>query len=43
MKWINEPIKDTGYSETMLALTPRGGQNYRRRVKPSFKNTPKEV
>lgn len=22
MKWINEPIKDTGYSETMLALTP---------------------
>lgn len=21
MKWINEPIKDTGYSETMLALT----------------------
>lgn len=22
MKWITEPIKDTGYSETMLALTP---------------------
>ena len=22
MIWINEPIKDTGYSETMLALTP---------------------
>ena len=22
MKWINEPIKDTGYSESMLALTP---------------------
>ena len=22
MKWINEPIKGTGYSEEMLALTP---------------------
>lgn len=26
MKWINEPIKDTGYSETMLALTHEEAQ-----------------
>lgn len=37
MKWINEPIKGTGYSETMLALTPEEAGMIAEELRPVFK------
>lgn len=37
MKRINEPIKGTGYSETMLALTPEEAGMIAEELRPVFK------
>lgn len=37
MKWINEPIKGTGYSESMLALTPEEAGMIAEELRPVFK------
>ena len=37
MKWINEPIKGTGYSESMLALTPEEAGMIAEELRPGFK------
>lgn len=37
MKWINEPIKGTGYSESMLALTPEEAGMIAEELRPAFK------
>lgn len=38
MKWINEPIKGTGYSERMLALTPEEAGIISEELRPVFKS-----
>lgn len=37
MKWINEPIKGTGYSETMFALTPEEAGIISEELRPVLK------
>ncbi len=42
MKWINEPIKGTGYSERMLALTPEEAGIISEELRPVFKSLKKK-
>lgn len=42
MKWINEPIKDTGYSETMLALTPEEARDIAGELAPVLRSLRKK-
>ena len=42
MKWINEPIKDTGYSESMLALTPEEAGVISEELHPVLKSLKKK-
>lgn len=42
MKWINEPIKSTGYSESMLALTPEEVGIISEELRPVLKNLKKK-
>ena len=42
MKWINEPIKDTGYSESMLALTPEEAGVISEELRPVLKSLKKK-
>ena len=42
MKWINEPIKDTGYSESMLALTPKEAGVISEELRPVLKSLKKK-
>lgn len=42
MKWINEPIKDTGYSESMLALTPEEAGVIAEELRPVLKSLKKK-
>ena len=42
MKWINEPIKGTGYSETMFALTPVEAGIISEELRPVLKALKKE-
>ena len=42
MKWINEPIKDTGYSESMLALTPEEAGVIAEELRPVLKSLRKK-
>ena len=37
MKWTNEPIKGTGYSETMFALTPEEAGIISEELRPVLK------
>lgn len=41
MKWINEPIKNTGYSESMLALTPEEAGVISEELRPVLKSLKK--
>lgn len=42
MKWINEPIKNTGYSESMLALTPEEAGVISEELRPVLKSLKKK-
>lgn len=42
MKWIHEPIKGTGYSERMLALTPEEAGIISEELRPVFKSLKKK-
>lgn len=42
MKWINEPIKDTGYCESMLALTPEEAGVISEELRPVLKSLKKK-
>lgn len=42
MKWTNEPIKGTGYSERMLALTPEEAGIISEELRPVFKSLKKK-
>lgn len=42
MKWINEPIKGTGYSEPMFALTPQEAGIIAEALEPAFKSLKKK-
>lgn len=42
MKWINEPIKGTGYSEIMLALTSEEAGIISEELRPVFKSLKKK-
>lgn len=42
MKWINEPIKNTGYSESMLALTPEEVGVISEELRPVLKSLKKK-
>lgn len=42
MKWINEPIKETGYSESMLALTPEEAGVIAEELRPVLKSLQKK-
>lgn len=42
MKWINEPIKGTGYNERMLALTPEEAGIISEELRPVFKSLKKK-
>ena len=42
MKWINEPIKNTGYSESMLALTPEEAGLISEELRPVLKSLKKK-
>lgn len=42
MKWINEPVKGTGYSEPMLALTPEEANIISEELRPVLKSLKKK-
>lgn len=42
MKWIHEPIKGTGYSESMLALTPEEAGVISEELRPVLKSLKKK-
>lgn len=42
MKWTNEPIKGTGYSERMLALTPEEAGIISEELRPVLKSLKKK-
>lgn len=42
MKWISEPIKGTGYSEPMVALTPQEAGIIAEALEPALKSLKKK-
>ena len=42
MKWINEPIKGTGYSASMFALTPQEAGIIAEALEPALKSLKKK-
>lgn len=42
MKWINEPIKGTGYSDSMFALTPQEAGIINEALAPALKSLKKK-
>ena len=42
MKWINEPIEGTGYSESMFALTPEEAGIIGEALEPALKSLKKK-
>ena len=42
MKWINEPIKGTGYSDSMFALTPQEAGIIAEALEPALKSLKKK-